>query len=120
MNEEIDMDEVLEIANTAYQQIKASVGIMVLGSWGLHKKVATMYKGKPSLKLSVNGRLFKGDVYVSYDKGGDCYLLYFEDGKGTKVLDYDVYCGELGKVLDENIEMGKNMEEYRKAFKWID
>ena len=108
----------MDVATTIWRQIKASLTYSEIMSWGVSKKIATEYHGMPALQLRVSGLLHKGWVMVCLNKGYDWYEVYFLDVRGrTKAYDTEVYCDELGGLLDRRIERGDFTEaEYaRKA-----
>lgn len=94
-----------QIAKTIWQQMTASGGIKVM-SWGTHELV-DMGDG---LKIKVNGRKFKGNVIIVYDRASDYYKVLF--GKIDRKEHHwalhhqidDVGCEELVDVIDEFVE----------------
>ena len=111
MNEEY----VKEIANTAWQQLFWSVQMPVVMSWGVSKKCYTTYQGMPTLMLRVSALIHKGWVYVSLNEGTDTYEVRLMDTKHKcKKTVEDVYCDNLGCIIDELIEKPSTMtdEEY--------
>lgn len=56
---------VLQVAETAKNQLLATTPMNVVLSWGVEKFIATVFKEMPALKFNVNGRLFKGFVVVA-------------------------------------------------------
>lgn len=110
--------EVNAIATTINSQINATTERTVIWSWGVSKRVATLYNNMPALGLRVSGLIFKGWVYVCYNEGTDTYELRFVNMKGVvkKSID-DVYCDMLGEIIDRNVERGNFSEDvyYKKA-----
>lgn len=114
----MEQEFVLKIANEINRQIRCGVTVDVIMSWGVSKRIATVYKGMATLALRVSGVLHKGWVYVSLDEGRDCYivtLLSVNKGKVLQVRD-EVYCEELGSVIDNLVERKDEWtdEEYKK------
>ena len=90
-------DYVNEVAKTINAQMFASVeNKFVVWSWGLSRRFATVYKNMPALGLRVSGLLHKGYVYICYNEGRDVY---------------EVYCDNLGFVLDGMIERDYSMSD---------
>lgn len=102
----MEQEFVLKIANEINRQIRCGVTVDVIMSWGVSKRIATVYQDRATLALRVSGILHKGWVYISLDEGRDCYivtLLSDDKGKTIKVRD-EVYCEELGSVIDNLVE----------------
>ena len=97
----MDKDFVLRMANTIKDQLVGMTPLNVICSWGIEKFVATEYKGMAALKFHVNGRLFRGNVII-------------QNYAGTERIGEEVYFGELGGVIDEAIERGKDEAEYQR------
>lgn len=96
----------MKIANEINRQIRCGVTVDVIMSWGISKRIATVYQDRATLALRVSGVLHKGWVYISLDEGKDCYvvtLLSADKSKVIKVRD-EVYCEELGSVIDNLVE----------------
>lgn len=113
MNEEY----VKQIATTAWQQLFWSVTMPVVMSWGVSKKYCSLYQNMPTLMLKVSALVHKGWVYISLNEGKDVYEVRLIDSQGqcTKTVE-EVYCDQLGNVIDELIERPASMteEEYSK------
>ena len=112
MNEEY----VKEIANTAWQQLFWSVQIPVVMSWGISKKYCTTYKGMPTLMLRVSALIHKGWVYISLNEATDTYEVRLMDTQHKcKKTTEDIYCDNLGSIIDGLIEKPLSMtdEEYQ-------
>lgn len=108
-------EEVLRIAQTALQQIKAGVSTSVYWSWGVSKLGYTVYEQMPTLMLRVSGLLHKGWVYVSLNQGSDTYEVRLMKvdrtmKKGTEPHT-DVYCDQIGELIDQLIERGTCSEQ---------
>lgn len=102
----MEQEFLMKIANEINRQIRCSVTVDVIMSWGISKRIATVYQDKATLALRVSGVLHKGWVYISLDEGKDCYvvtLLSADKSKVIKVHD-EVYCEELGSVIDNLVE----------------
>lgn len=102
----MEQEFLMKIANEINRQIRCGVTVDVIMSWGVSKRIATVYQDRATLALRVSGVLHKGWVYVSLDEGRDCYavtLLSADKSKVIKVRD-EVYCEELGSVIDNLVE----------------
>ena len=109
----MDKNFVLEMANTIKDQLVGMTPLNVICSWGIEKFVATEYKGMAALRFHVNGRLFRGNVIIAYN-ALDYYEVYLQNYAGTECIGAEVYFGELGSVIDEAIERGKDETEYQR------
>ena len=115
----MDMNTCIRVANTINEQIFGSIDKWTYFSWGVSKKIACYYEGKPSLKLRVSGLLHKGWVIISLDEGRDLYevrLLNLKDN--VKKVVNEVYCDELGYTIDTLVERPEAMNDedyYKKA-----
>ena len=111
-----NLHEVLAIANEINQQIGWSANLMIQLSWGVSKKAGFLYKDMPTLAMKVNGLLHKDWVYISLNEGRDTYEIRLMDGNKEIKLVEDVYCDNLGIVLDNLIEkeISTSDEEYQK------
>ena len=93
-------------AKTIEQQILWSINKFEYMSWGISKKAAIEYEGMATLALRVSGAVHKGWVFISLNEGMDCYevrLLNVARTKVKRTLE-EVYCDNLGQVLDGLIE----------------
>lgn len=114
----MEKEFVLRIANEISRQIRCGVTTDVVLSWGVSKRTATVYNDRATLALRVSGVLHKGWVYVSLDEGRDCYvvtLLSVDKSRVVQTRD-EVYCEELGSVIDCLVERKEEWtdEEYEK------
>lgn len=102
----MEQEFVLKIANEINRQIVCGVTTDVILSWGVSKRIATVYNDMAALALRVSGVLHKGWVYVSLDEGRDCYVitLLSADKKTVVAVRDEVYCEELGSVIDNLVE----------------
>ncbi len=109
---------VLKIANETNRQIRCGVTTDVVMSWGVSKRIATVYNDMATLALRVSGVLHKGWVYVSLDEGRDVYIvtLLSTDKKNVVSVHDEVYCDDLGSLIDSLVErkMEWTDEEYKK------
>ena len=102
----MDYEFVMATAKEAERQILWSIDKWAYMSWGIRQKVAAEYEGMATLALRVSGLRHKGWVYVSLNEGKDCYevrLLNVARTKVKRTLE-EVYCDNLGEVLDGLIE----------------
>lgn len=119
----MEQEFLMKIANEINRQIRCGVTADVIMSWGVSKRIATVYQARATLALRVSGVLHKGWVYVSLDEGRDCYvvtLLSADKGKVIKVRD-EVYCEELGSVIDNLVERNEEWtDDMYKKFAFAD
>lgn len=104
------------VAETIRIQLRWSVTVPVIMSWGVSEYTACWYDGMASLRMKVNGMIHKGFAVVCYDEGPDEYVLHLLDKNSSLVKTIDnVYADELGIRIDEEIEHPKTMTdtEYR-------
>ena len=108
----------MKIANEINRQIRCGVTADVIMSWGISKRIATVYQNRATLALRVNGILHKGWVYISLDEGRDVYIvtLLSADKKNMVSVNDEVYCDDLGSLIDSLVErkMEWTDEEYEK------
>ena len=71
----MEQEFLMRIANEINRQIRCGVTIDVQMSWGVSKRIATIYENRATLALRVSGVLHKGWVYISLDEGRDCYVI---------------------------------------------
>lgn len=108
MNEEY----VKQIATTAWQQLFWSVTMPVVMSWGVSKKCCTLYQNMPTLMLKVSALVHKGWVYISLNEGKDVYEVRLMNNKRECIKTIDeVYCDQLGSIIDGLIERPTTMTE---------
>ena len=111
-------DVLLRIANEIIRQICCGVTLDVVMSWGVSKRIATVYKDMATLALRVSGVLHDGWVYVSLDEGRDVYIVTLLSADKNQVVQIrdEVYCEELGSVIDNLVERKTEWtdEEYKK------
>lgn len=113
----MDKEEVLAIAETINQQIGLTANIIVQLTWGVSKRLATIYKGMATLKLRVSGAIHKGWVYISLNQGTDTYEITLTDVHGNIKNELtDIYFDQLGTLIDSLVERPANMtdNEYAK------
>lgn len=114
----MEQEFVLKIANEIIRQIQCGVTPSIVMSWGVSKRMATVYEDRATLALRVSGVLHKGWVYVSLDEGRDVYIvtLLSDDRKTVVNVRDEVYCEELGSVIDNLVERKEEWtdEEYER------
>lgn len=77
----------------------------VVFSWGFHNAVAL----RNGIGFRVQGFLFTGIVKVLYDEGSDTFTVRLENRDGSLHKEIkDVYCDEVVRVIDSNVERCKN------------
>lgn len=117
-NSRMEQEFLMRIANEINRQIRCGVTMSVQMSWGVSKRIATLYENRATLALRVSGVLHKGWAYVSLDEGRDCYIITLLSSDKKKVVSVrdEVYCEELGSVIDNLIERKEEWtdEEYEK------
>lgn len=107
----MDKEYVLQVAETAKNQLLATTPMNVVLSWGVEKFIATVFKEMPALKFNVNGRLFKGLVVVALN-GSDYYEIYLVTYQETKCVTDRAFFNQVGEIIDRTIESGTNKTEY--------
>lgn len=114
----MEQEFLMRIANEINRQIRCGVTISVQMSWGVSKRIATIYENRATLALRVSGVLHKGWVYISLDEGRDCYVITLLSPDKKKVVSVrdEVYCEELGSVIDNLVERKEEWtdKEYEK------
>lgn len=102
----MEQEFLMRIANEINRQIRCGVTMSVQMSWGVSKRIATIYENRATLALRVSGVLHKGWVYISLDEGRDCYVITLLSPDKKKVVSVrdEVYCEELGSVIDNLVE----------------
>ena len=102
----MEQEFLMKIANEINRQIRCGVTADVIMSWGISKRIATVYQDRATLVLRVSGVLHKGWVYVSLDEGRDCYVVTLLSADKSKVIKVreEVYYEELGSVIDNLVE----------------
>lgn len=114
----MEQEFLMKIANEINRQIRCGVTADVIMSWGISKRIATVYQNRATLALRVNGILHKGWVYISLDEGRDVYIvtLLSADKKNVVSVHDEVYCDDLGGLIDSLVErkMEWTDEEYKK------
>lgn len=93
-----------QIASTIQQQITYP-NKAVFWSWGASKYTYGINeKGEAFLRFKVNGRKFKGYVWVVYDFS-DTYKISFASTHGNVKKEVaDVYCDQLQEIIDDFVE----------------
>lgn len=114
----MDNNYVERVAKTAWHQILGGVGASVAMSWGISRWFATEQECrdgvyKACLILQVSGLIHTGFVVVAYDGASDTYEVLLENLNGEPVGDWyaDVYCDELGKLIDSLVEKPTDMSQ---------
>lgn len=104
-------------ARTIMEQLFWSIDKWTYFSWGCSRKVAMVYNNMATLALRVSGLVHKGWVYISLDEGTDTYTVtLLNTRKNVKRVMTDVYCDNLGAIIDSLVEKPTAMteEEYSK------
>lgn len=98
-----------QIASTIQQQMTFPNRV-VFWSWGVSKYAYGINEnGEAFLRFKVNGRKFKGYVWVVYDFS-DTYKIAFVSTRGNvKKEVVDVYCDQLQEIIDDFVE---NVDDY--------
>lgn len=110
----IDRKHILSVAEEIRRQLVGLTAPNVLMSWGISQLAATVIDNMPALRLKVNGRLHKGEVFIALNEGVDYYEIYLVDTNGRCRIACDIDFTQLGDVIDTAIESGTDKEEYNK------
>lgn len=111
----IDIKHILSVAEEIRRQLVGLTVPNVLMSWGISQIAATVIDNMPALRLKVNGRLHKGEVFIAMNEGTDYYEIYLKDeNNAAKKIAEDIDFTQLGETIDNEIESGKDKEEYGK------
>lgn len=113
-------DYLINVANVAMSQIIAGVGISVVMSWGIRGRGCgeVEHDGNvmPCLLLNVSGLIHTGLVVVALNEDKDTYEVQLRPvGKPAGEWIMDVYCDQLGSLIDSLVEKPKDMsdEDYK-------
>ena len=109
--ETMDKDYILQVAQTAKDQLLATTPMNIVMSWGVTKFIATTFKEMPALMFHVQARLHKGYVVIAYNSM-DYYEVYLKNYAGVTCVHNEVCFDELGTTIDEAIESGTDKDEY--------
>jgi len=107
----MDKEYVLQVAETAKNQLLSTTPMNIILSWGVEKFIVTVFKEMPALKFRVNGRLFKGFVIVTLN-GSDYYEIYLMHYQETKCVTDRAFFDQVGEIIDKAIESSTNKTEY--------
>lgn len=114
----MEQEFLMRITNEINRQIRCGVTMDIQMSWGISKRIATIYENRATLALRVSGVLHKGWVYISLDEGRDCYIITLLSPDKKKIVSVhdEVYCEELGSVIDNLVERKEEWtdEQYKK------
>lgn len=110
----IDRKHILSVAEEIRRQLVGLTAPNVLMSWGISQLATTLIDNMPALRLRVNGRLHKGEVFIALNEGVDYYEIYLADKNGRRRIACDIDFTQLGDVIDTAIESGTDKEEYNK------
>lgn len=95
------------IAYTIMNQIKATTTFFIRGSWGARAYTATMFQDHAALAFKVSGLYHKGIVVVAYNEATDSYDIHLLNTRKTlKKTISDIYCDQLGEIIDREVERG--------------
>lgn len=75
--ETMDKDYILQVAQTAKDQLLATTPMNIVMSWRVTKFIATTFKKMPALMFHVQARLHKGYVVIAYNSM-DYYEVYLK------------------------------------------
>lgn len=107
----MDKEYIMQVAETAKNQLLATTSMNVVLSWGVERFTATVFKEMPALKFKVNRRLFKGFVVVALN-GSDYYEIYLVNYQEVKCITDRAFFDEIGEIIDKAIESGTDKAEY--------
>lgn len=100
------------VATVIYQQIIGGIGKQKFGAWKCSKTFFTYYNNHPSLMLLVSAASHQGWVLVSLDEGTDTYIvILLSENNDLKRIISDVYCDNVGEIIDENVSQSLSMTE---------
>ena len=106
----MEKEYVLSVANTLFSQLFWSITKNVFFSWGVSKKIATVYEEMPTLAMKVSGAIHKGWVYASYNEGNDQYEIRLLNDKLEVIGEkHDCFCDNVGELIDSLIERPGDM-----------
>lgn len=112
MNETLTPAYITEVAHTIYQQLRATTTFSVRGSWAAQNYQASVYKGMAALTFRVSGLRHNGRVYIAYNEGTDTYDVFLMDMRNREIKHIeDVYCDNLGYLIDKEVERGECPED---------
>lgn len=118
MAETLSKEHLKEVAQTILNQIITGTTWDVWGSWGMNNPRYTQYQEYPALIFSVNGFLFSGKIIVALDESLDVYRLYLWNMiNEPQLVNDNVYCDELGDVIDRHVEKGESEALYNQHLK---
>lgn len=109
---------ILDLVETVMNQICAEVGASVVMSWGVRSvgggetRNADGYTS-PCVVLGVSGLVHTGLVVVAYNEGADTYEVQLRTFEGVPVGEThtDVYCDQLGHLIDTLVERPSDMSD---------
>lgn len=84
----MEKEFLMQVTNEINRQIRCGVTADVVLSWGVYKRIATVYNSMATLALRVSGVLHKGWVYVSLDEDKDVYIVTLLSADKKKVAAY--------------------------------
>lgn len=111
----------LQVAQVAMSQIITGVGENVVASWGLRGYGCGEVVGRdgyvlPCLVLKVSSLIHTGLVVVALNDSADVYEVQLKDENGHDASEWhtDVYCDQLGSLIDSLVErpVGMTDEDY--------
>ncbi len=109
----IDKNHILSVVEEIRRQLVGLTPLNVLMSWGISQFAATVIDDMPALRLKVNGRLHKGEVFIALNEGTDYYEIYLKNGNNAaRKFAEDIDFTQLGETIDKEIESGTDKEEY--------
>lgn len=110
----------INVANVAMSQILASVGSAVVMSWGIRGRGCGEVEHDglvmPCLLLNVSGLIHTGLVVAALNEDKDTYEVQLRPvGEPAGEWITDVYCDQLGSLIDSLVEKPKEMsdEDYK-------
>ena len=101
----------VKVAQTIFEQLKATTEPSVILSWGLHGIGAGYVDNGsgfkcPCLLFKVSGLLHDGYVAIAYNEGSDLYDVCLFDHSGNRVGDWHhgIYFDVMGNLIDSIVE----------------
>lgn len=103
----MNAERINSTAYTILNQIKATASFPVRCSWGAHAYTATLFQDHAALAFRVSGLYHKGIVVIAYNEDADSYTIHLlNTRRAIKKTISDVYCDELGRIIDREVERG--------------
>lgn len=114
MFKDYTIEEKMSLVRCIYRQIVAGATMPVVMSWGARDFRGIDFEGMVTLTFRVNGFRFNEWVLVSYNRGEDLYEIRLMKNHQVIKTITQVYCDQLGEIIDQEVERGgMTDEEYK-------